>query len=104
MAEDSKRPGYVIQQLRRRQPGQGRRPRKSPAFWRPRQPAASPAAGDDTPDKRRRKHRDWSMDLGLGGPTPNTFPAKWSFDTTGANCASDFVVILPRRKARPAIP
>jgi hypothetical protein len=36
----------------------------------------------------RRLHRDWSEDLGPGASLgPNVFPAKFSFDTTVANCA-----------------
>jgi len=80
-------PRYVIQQLQRQQPGQGPAAAQVAGL----SPAAPPAAGGDTPDKKR-KHRDWSMDLGPGSMLANTFPAKWSFGTTTANCASDFVV------------
>jgi len=46
----------------------------------------------------RRMHRDWSEDMGPGATLgPNNFPAKYSFDSTVANCAfalpdPDFVV------------
>jgi hypothetical protein len=78
-------PRYAIQQLQRQQPGQG------PAGALVASLLAAAPPSDDTPDKKR-KHRDWSMDLGTGSDAPNTFPAKWSFSTTTANCASDFVV------------
>jgi hypothetical protein len=81
-------PRYVIQQLQRQQPGQGLAGAEVARLLT----AEPPAAGDGSPDKKRRKHRDWSMDLGVGSIPANTFPAKWSFDTTTANCASDFVV------------
>ncbi len=32
------------------------------------------------------------MNLGAGNLLPNTYPAKWSFDTTRANCSTDFVI------------
>ena len=78
-------PRYAIQQLQRQQPGQG------PAGAQVASLLAAAPPSDDTPDKKR-KHRDWSMDLGTGSDAPNTFPAKWSFGTATANCASDFVV------------
>ena len=37
-------------------------------------------------------HRDWGIGFGTGGPSPVSYPAKWSFDTTTASCANDFVV------------
>jgi hypothetical protein len=37
-------------------------------------------------------HRDWAIGLGTGTPIQVSSPAKWSFDTTTANCANDFVV------------
>jgi hypothetical protein len=82
-------PRYVLQQLQRQQPGQG------PAAAQVTSLLASPhlagPAPNDTPDKKK-KHRDWSMNLGAGDLLPNTYPAKWSFDTTTANCATDFVI------------
>jgi outer membrane protein assembly factor BamB len=42
--------------------------------------------------KKKQKSLDWGMGLGPGNIPNNTFPAKWSFSTTTANCASDFVV------------
>ena len=40
----------------------------------------------------RQMHRDWGIGFGTGGPSPVSYPAKWSFDTTTASCANDFVV------------
>jgi len=37
-------------------------------------------------------HRDWAIGLGTGTTSQVSSPAKWSFDTTTANCANDFVV------------
>ncbi len=37
-------------------------------------------------------HRDWAIGLGNGSPIQVNSPAKWSFDTTTASCANDFVV------------
>jgi len=82
-------PRYVIQQMQRQQPGQGPAAAEVAGLLA----AAPPAAGGDTPDKKR-KHRDWSMDLSAGSMPANTFPAKWSFNATTANCASDFVVFV----------
>jgi hypothetical protein len=79
-------PRYVLQQLQRQQPGQG------PAAAQVTSLLATPhtaAPADATPDKTK-KHRDWSMNLGAGNLLPNTYPAKWSFDTTMANCSTDF--------------
>ncbi len=42
--------------------------------------------------KSSRIHRDWGIGLGTGNPSPVSYPAKWSFDTTTASCANDFVV------------
>src|SRR3984957_5603188 len=40
--------------------------------------------------KRRKFHRDWAEDLGLGASMgPTNFPAKFSFDISQATCASD---------------
>jgi len=36
---------------------------------------------------------DWSMDMGAGATAgPGNYPAKYTFDSTTANCATDFVV------------
>jgi hypothetical protein len=79
-------PRYVLQQLQRQQPGQG------PAAAQVSSLLATPhIASASAPDKKK-KHRDWSMNLGAGNLLPNTYPAKWSFDTTTANCATDFVI------------
>jgi hypothetical protein len=37
-------------------------------------------------------HRDWAVGVGSGSPIQVNSPAKWSFDTTTASCANDFVV------------
>src|SRR5271155_3457441 len=37
-------------------------------------------------------HRDWGFGVSSGNPSPVSYPAKWSFDTTSASCANDFVV------------
>ena len=37
-------------------------------------------------------HKDWSKALSTGIVNPNTFPAKFSFNTTAFSCASDYVV------------
>jgi len=90
-------PRYAIQQLQRQQPGQGPAGAQVASLLA----AAPPTAGDDTPDKKR-KHRDWSMDLGTGSIPANTFPAKWSFGTTMANCASDFVMFPAGKNGSPS--
>jgi hypothetical protein len=36
--------------------------------------------------------KDWSEGLNAGTINPNTFPAKWSFSTSSASCANDFVI------------
>ena len=56
--------------------------------------ALNPAPGDPggpSPDKRHRLRKDWSMDLGAGAMGLTSFPAKYSFTTTTANCANDYV-------------
>src|SRR5271155_9562 len=40
----------------------------------------------------KRIHRDWGFGVSSGNPSPVSYPAKWSFDTTSASCANDFVV------------
>lgn len=51
----------------------------------------SPASAQ-TP-RRRRIHRDWSVNLGAGGSVgAGNFPAKFSFDSTTADCTNDYVV------------
>jgi hypothetical protein len=40
----------------------------------------------------KRIHRDWGFGVSTGNPSPVSYPAKWSFDTTSASCANDFVV------------
>src|SRR5579871_2354095 len=82
-------PRYVIQQLQRHQPGQGTVGAAVARMFRA-APASAPDTPADAPDKKSR-HRDWSMDLGSGSLNVNAYPAKWSFSTTTANCASDFI-------------
>ena len=53
-------------------------------------PGISGMAGE-TPDLKRRWRRDWSENLGGTSQGLTTFPAKYSFSTTGASC-SDFAV------------
>ena len=36
--------------------------------------------------------KDWGEGLNTGTINPNTFPAKWSFSTSSASCANDFVI------------
>ena len=36
--------------------------------------------------------KDWAMGVNAGNPSVVSAPAKWSFDTTTASCANDFVV------------
>ncbi len=40
----------------------------------------------------KRIHQDWGFGVSTGSPSPVSYPAKWSFDTTSASCANDFVV------------
>jgi hypothetical protein len=45
------------------------------------------------PGKGLRLKRDWSVDLGGGGSAgAANYPAKFSFDSTTANCSTDYVV------------
>jgi hypothetical protein len=39
----------------------------------------------------RRLHKDWSESLGAGAMGLTTFPAKYSFSTSAASCANDYV-------------
>ena len=50
--------------------------------------------GFPTPEKNGNSiHQDWSQPLLVGGQVqPNMFPAKYSFDTTTADCTNDYVV------------
>ncbi|MGA2137188.1 MAG: choice-of-anchor D domain-containing protein [Bryobacteraceae bacterium] len=79
-------PRYVLQQLQRQQPGQG------PAAAQVTNLLATPHIAPGAAPDKTKKHRDWSMNLGAGNLLPNTYPAKWSFDTTMANCSTDFVI------------
>jgi hypothetical protein len=82
-------PRYVMQQLHRHAPAEGPAAPQVAAL-------ESPAAIAEDPGKKpkRKIHKDWSE--GLGSPPShglaNLYPAKWSFSTTTASCANDFVV------------
>jgi hypothetical protein len=60
------------------------------------QPEASLASLPGAPGglaRRRRMHRDWSVNLGSGGSVgAGNYPMKFSFDNNVASCANDFVV------------
>lgn len=88
-------PRYIIQQLHRHAPVQG------PAAAQVAVLEAAPAgigaqgagAGEPAAAKKPNVHKDWSEGLGEGGyASANWYPAKWSFSTTTASCANDFVV------------
>ncbi len=75
-------PRYVQQLLRRHAGGHG-----DPNEWRWRR----------APEDPKHFHGDWSEDMGSGATVgAGNYPAKYSFDTSSANCASasqpDFVV------------
>jgi hypothetical protein len=51
------------------------------------------AAQEQIHKRRRKVHRDWTVDLGTGGSVgAGNFPAKFSFDSKTASCANDYVV------------
>jgi hypothetical protein len=110
-------PRYAIHQLKRGLPVQG--PSAGEAAWAEAQAAANrkfvadqPAVREitrigpppPTPNPRFRFgwadlkplsdiNQDWNEPMGAAtAPSPATYPAKWSFDTTTASCANDFVV------------
>jgi hypothetical protein len=87
-------PRYIIQQLHRGLPAQGPHAAEVARIEAAAQAKPVSGAALPIPDKKRRPiHKDWTEDLGTQGPpSENSYPAKWSFDTTGASCANDFVV------------
>ena len=57
-------------------------------------PSVSPGSGPRV-DSTSTTHLDWSESLGTGLVNPNTFPAKFSFNTNAYSCTSDFIVYPP---------
>jgi hypothetical protein len=56
-----------------------------------RRPNVSPGGGPHV-ESTSTIHKDWSETLGKGLVNPNTFPAKFSFNTNAYSCTSDFIV------------
>ena len=56
-----------------------------------RRPSVSPGSGPQV-DSISAMHKDWSKNLSTGLVNPNTFPAKYSFNTNAYSCTSDYVV------------
>jgi hypothetical protein len=106
-------PRYVIHQLKRGLPVHG--PLAGDVAWIEARAAANrhfaPSNADGLgfrpvrppPDPRFRipytelkpitdLNQDWNEAMGTAAPYAGTFPAKWSFSTTTASCANDFVV------------
>jgi hypothetical protein len=109
-------PRYAIHQLKRGLPVQG--PLAGDAAWIEAQAAANTKFVADQPAGRELRHvgpspspdprfriirnelnpetdlnQDWNEPMGsAAAPSALSFPAKWSFDTTTASCANDFVV------------
>jgi hypothetical protein len=54
-------------------------------------PNVSPGGGPHV-ESTSTIHKDWSESLGTGLVNPNTFPAKFSFNTNAYSCASDYIV------------
>ncbi len=54
-------------------------------------PSVSPGSGPRV-DSTSAMHKDWSENLSKGLVNPNTFPAKFSFNTNAYSCASDYIV------------
>ena len=67
---------YALQQMRR-DPSQ--------------RPSVSPGSGPRV-DSTSSTHLDWSENLSTGLVNPNTFPAKFSFNTNAYSCTSDYIV------------
>jgi hypothetical protein len=95
-------PRYVIQQLKRHDATQGPTAAAVAAaeeLGRAALPLRDSEPATVDPDKKpRRMKKDWSYGFGTTTSdfdfflSPTTFPAKWSFSTTGAATCSDFVV------------
>lgn len=45
--------------------------------------------------------QDWARGILAGAVQPNAFPAKWSFSTTSASCANDYVIYPTGTKGLP---
>jgi hypothetical protein len=67
---------YLLQQMRR-DPSSRPPSRSGGTIWNGSPPAI---------------HKDWSETLGSGLVNPNTYPAKYSFNTASFSCTSDYVV------------
>jgi len=107
-------PRYLMQQVRRRAPAQGpfadevariNELARANAAAGPGAAGAQPELNNDgfrfgelakpTPSKKKPNglRKDWNVSFGTTTAPANTvFPAKWSFDTTTASCANDFVI------------
>jgi hypothetical protein len=88
-------PRYIIQQLHRHAPVHGPAAAQVAALEAAPAGLGAQANAADEPDKSKKPkmHKDWSEGLGSGGNEgANWYPAKWSFSTTTASCANDFVV------------
>jgi hypothetical protein len=67
--------------------------RRAPARLSTAEPDAQKTGAAAAAGKKQSLKRDWSQDLGTGATIGATnYPAKFSFDSTTANCTSDFVV------------
>jgi hypothetical protein len=90
-------PRYILQQKRRGDRSQTVVERNativsSPVSpWHVRKPAPKPRPRTKSGFAKRIR-RDWGLGLSTGNPSAVSYPAKWSFDTTNASCANDFVV------------
>jgi hypothetical protein len=54
-------------------------------------PSVSPGSGPRV-GSTSTTHLDWSVNLSKGLVNPNTFPAKYSFNTNAYSCTSDYIV------------
>ena len=80
-------PRYIMQQLKRGLPAKGLAAEYATRALPSRQPKKVP------PSKGLNIKKDWSQPLGsTTAPSYAIYPAKWSFGTTGASCANDFVI------------
>src|SRR5580704_6052768 len=65
--------------------------RRAPARLSTAEPDAQKTGAAAAAGKKQSLKRDWSQDLGTGATIGATnYPAKFSFDSTTANCTSDF--------------
>jgi len=93
----TKDPRYIMQQLRRGSPAQG--PAAGAVAARQSREAATAATQPTFTPVRRMPtiptgiEKDWAETVGAGTTLRgNTYPAKWSFGTSTASCANDFVI------------